>query len=768
MTKPGFLSHCSHWGAYQVRVEEGRIAEVIPHEFDEHPSPLIQSIRGWTDPTRRVLGPMVRKSWLADRLGNDRSLRGAEPFVEVSWDQALDLVAEEIRRVSGEFGNASIFAGSYGWTSCGRFHHASGLLKRMLNLCGGFTDHRDTYSVAAGQALLRHTLGTNGPTNGMVTGLDSIAEHTETLLVFGALTPRTAQNEAGGLGMHTLENHLKRLVERRVRIIHISPQKDDIPEWVGAEWWPIRPGADTALMLALAQEIIRADAHDREFLDRACSGADEFLAYLSGNDGVEKTAEWAAEITGLDAEKIRALAGLMPKTRTMMAVSWSLQRARHGEQPYWAALGLASVLGQIGLPGGGVGYGYGSLGGVGAAIGLSNSPAMDKGDNPIDSFIPVARITDMLARPGGSFDYEGETRSYPDVRLVYWAGGNPFHHHQDLNRLEKLWAKPETIIVQEPMWTATARRADILLPASTSLERNDLAGNRRSDRIVAMQKIIEPMGKSRADFDIFADIAARMGVGDEFTEGRDEMTWIRHLYEECRADAARRFDHEMPEFERFWQEGAAEIVTAKQHVYMKDFREDPEANPLPTESGKIVLGSQLLAEKAYPDCPSHPAWLEPEEWGGELRPGQPGCFILMSPQPRGRLHSQLESEPESLSMKKGGREQVRLHPDDAAVIGVSDGQLVRLSNHRGACLAIADITDLVRPGVACLPTGAWLSSENGVELSGNPNVLTSDEPTSHFGQGCAAHGCMVRIEPEQGEFPEPYAEYQRYREAMTG
>ncbi|TJW78198.1 MAG: Asp-tRNA(Asn)/Glu-tRNA(Gln) amidotransferase GatCAB subunit C, partial [Mesorhizobium sp.] len=205
---------------------------------------------------------------------------------------------------------------------------------------------------------------------------------------------------------------------------------------------------------------------------------------------------------------------------------WSLQRAQHGEQPFWAALGLASMIGQIGLPGGGVGYGYASLGGVGAPLNLGKSPGMSQLAKPIDSFIPVARIADMLLNPGAPYSYEGQTRTYPDIRLVYWAGGNPYHHHQDLNRLARAWTRPETIIVQDPMFTATAQRADIVLPANTSIERNDIAGNKRCDFIFAMHRAIDPVGQARSDFAIFDEIAGKLGVGERFNEGRDEMGWL--------------------------------------------------------------------------------------------------------------------------------------------------------------------------------------------------------------------------------------------------
>ena len=414
------VPHCSHWGAYTILVDDNRIVGVEPFALDPAPSPIIRSITEWANPERRVLRPMVRSGWLDKREKSDRRGRGREAFVAVPWDEVTDLVASEIRRVADTYGNESIFAGSYGWTSCGRFHHASSLLKRTLNLVGGFTGHVDTYSIAAGPVILRHTLGDDTACGGQANTLDSIAEHSETLLVFGSLSPRTAQSEAGGIARHSLETHLKRMVERGVRIILVSPLKDDLPDWVPAEWWPIRPNTDTALMLGLAGEIVQADRHDKDFLDRCTSGADRLLHYLeAGEDGVRKDAAWAAGITGLERDKITALARTLVETRSQITVSWSLQRAHHGEQPFWAALGLASIIGQIGLPGGGVGFGYASLGGVGAPFNLAKSPAISQLVKPINSFIPVARISDMLLNPGGAYTYEGEERTYPDTRLVF-------------------------------------------------------------------------------------------------------------------------------------------------------------------------------------------------------------------------------------------------------------------------------------------------------------------------------------------------------------
>ena len=234
------------------------------------------------------------------------------------------------------------------------------------------------------------------------------------------------------------------------------------------------------------------------------------------------------------ADTIRALARRMAATRTMISASWSLQRADHGEQPYWAVILLAAALGQIGLPGGGFGFGYGSAAGIAEAPLAFGPPAMETLSNPLGRAIPAARIADCLLHPGARYDYNGKSDTYPDIRLVYWAGGNPFHHHQDINRLRRAWQRPETIIVHEPWWTATARHADIVLPATTTLERNDIGAAHRDAYVIAMQQAIEPVGEAKSDFAIFTELARRLGCEAAYTEGRDEMDWLRHLYDRWR------------------------------------------------------------------------------------------------------------------------------------------------------------------------------------------------------------------------------------------
>jgi biotin/methionine sulfoxide reductase len=730
---------------------------------------MLAAIPDLMDPKVRIDRPYVREGWLkaraqgaglnpdANPTGKHREGRGADRFVAVDWDTVLGLASAEIRRVIDTHGNDSVFAGSYGWTSAGRFHHAQSQVKRFFNCLGGYTAHVDTYSVGAGAVIARHILGNDG--YGEPNSIKLIAENTELLIVCGALSPRTSQVEGGGAGRHMLGEHLKRIKERGVKVVLVSPRRDDIPDWVGAEWWPIAPNTDTALLIALAGEIVAAGRADHDFLERCCSGADEYLAYLKGEtDGVRKTADWAAEITGLAATAIRALADEMTRKRTFISISWALQRAVHGEQPWWAGTALAAVAGQMGYAGGGVAYGLGSVTNANAHFPLAPIPGLSHGTKPNKSFIPVARIADMLLNPGGPFTYEGKAYTFPDIRLVFWAGGNPYHHHhQDLGRLSEAWAKPETIIVQEIAWTATAKRADIVLPATTTLERNDISGGRRADMLFAMKKCVAPYADARSDFDIMRGLAERLGVEQAFTEGRDEMGWVRHLYDDVR-NRINASGGNLPDFETFWETGHVEIPEVPLVPAFSALRADPEANPLRTESGKLVLYSRTLEACAYPDCPPHPAWMEPTEWlGAAKRKSYP--FHLISAQPNGRLHSQLDWGRVSQGEKQSGREAMLISPDDAKRVGLKDGDTALLRNARGRCLAGVRVSADIRPGVAVLPTGAWWNpietAEGSLCLAGCANVLTLDVPASAFSGGCAAHTCLVAIERYDGNAPLP-------------
>ncbi|MSO65914.1 MAG: Asp-tRNA(Asn)/Glu-tRNA(Gln) amidotransferase GatCAB subunit C [Alphaproteobacteria bacterium] len=749
----------THWGAYDIEVKDGKVVALHPFADDPDPSPIGQSIPGALDTPARIREPMIRKGWLDNGPRGNVLGRGGEPFVAVSWNEALDLVAGELRRVRSKFGNDAIFGGSYGWASAGRFHHAQSQIHRFLNFFGGYVSQVNSYSLAAGDVAVSRVLGESIYANrAQMTSWPVIAEHTKLMVMFGGIPEKNGQVVGGGAPAHTNRVWLRRCCEQGTRFVNISPIRNDANAELDAEWWPIRPNTDVAVMLALAQVLVAEGLHDADFLQRCCTGFERFRDYLMGReDGVAKTPEWAGAIADIAPDKIRTLARRMAGQRTMINVSWSLQRADHGEQAFWACIALAAVLGQIGLPGGGFGLGYGAMNQIGDPSRTIRGPVLPQGENPLKTFIPVARIADALLAPGTTVDYDGRKLIYPDIRLIYWAGGNPFHHHQDLNRMLRAWQKPETIVVHEPFWNAHARHADIVLPVTTPFERNDIGCRGQESVFFAMHKAIEPIGLARSDYDILAPLAERLGFGDSFTEGRNEEQWLRHLYTVFRQRAASE-GVDTPVFDEFWQAGHFAIPKGERRQIMYEgLRSDPVSHSLGTPSGKIELFSETVAGFAYDDCPGHAKWLEPFEWLGASA-AKRFPLHMISNQPDGRLHSQFDHGRVSLESKVQGREPVWLHPDDAASRGVKAGDVVRVFNDRGACLAGVVVTDSVRPGVVRLATGAWYDPlEPGrigsLCVHGNPNVLTRDKGTSKLAQGPSAMSTLVEVERWQGKLP---------------
>jgi biotin/methionine sulfoxide reductase len=758
MAKAGEFNTGGHWGVFRVAVDDAGAMTAIPSPKDPDPTPLIGSAVAANAASSRVLAPMVRKGWLENGPENTGAGRGGEPFVEVSWDKAIELVSGELQRLYDAYGPSSIYGGSYGWASAGRLHAAQNTLKRFLAMAGGFTNSVGNYSNGAASLLVPYLLGSGQATNGPLTSWSAIVDHTDTLLCFGGVPLKNTQINHGGLPEHDDRAWQKRISDSKVDVVYVGPTRDDVAELAGAEWLAARPNTDTALMLGLAHTLHAEGLHDTEFLARYCSGFEKFVPYLTGeSDGQAKDADWAAAICEIPADTIRVLARKLASGRTMITACWSLQRADHGEQPYWAAITLAAMLGQIGLPGGGVGFGYGCLGGIGTPRARAQSPRLPVPSNPCKDFIPVARISDMLLNPGAEIDFNGKRLTYPDIHAIYWVGGNPFHHHQDINRLLEGWRRVDTVIVHEPFWTAAARHADIVLPSTTTLERNDIGVASVPATWFAMEKAIDPPGVARNDFDIFADLAGAMGFREEYTEGRNEEGWLRHLYDIARQQNAEN-GAEMPGFDAFREEGFFEFPRPDRPVVLlESFRKDPAGRPLKTDSGRIELFSERIASYGYDDCPGHATWMEPAEWLGSDKAAEYPLHMV-SNQPRTRLHGQLDAGPVSRGSKIMGREPVWMHPDDAAARGLAEGDVVRVFNERGSCLAGLVVTDAIRTGVIQLATGAWYDpAEPGVpgtpDAHGNPNMLTLDKGTSKLTQAPVSQTALVEVEKFDGELP---------------
>lgn len=754
----------TQWGVYDVEVNNGRVSAINPIDCDPAPSALGNALLDGVQHPLRISRPSIRKGWLDQPHNRATTDRGNDRFVEVPWDEAVELAAAELKRVVAQRGNGGIFAGSYGWASAGRFHHAQSQLHRFMNRIGGCVRAMNSYSTAAAQVILPHVIAYWHEMELHQTTLRDIATHSDLVVSFGGMPLRNAQVAYGGITEHQTGPMLTKAAQRGVEFVSISPIKGDMADDLNATWLSARPGTDVAIMLGLAHVLATEGLLHRSFLDSHTVGYERFEGYLLGNiDGQPKDPKWAANISGLSADTLIALARRMASKRTFVNAAWSLQRAHHGEQPYWMLVTLAAMLGQVGLPGGGVGFGYAAEGFVGSDWRRFNWATMSKGRNPAQLAIPVARISEMLENPGAPFDYDGTRTNYPDIDLIYWAGGNPFHHHQDLNRLRAAWQKPSTVIVNEPWWTPIARHADIVFPVTTPLEREDICASSHDPYAHVMQQAIQPCGDARSDYEIFAALAESLGVGEEFTEGKSPRDWLRNMWERS-SETAHKEGIELPSFDSFWQEGSYKLPDKPAgDDWLAAFRADPITNPLRTPSGKLEIYSNTIAAFNYNDCPGHATWLEPFERLGAIHT-KPGQLHLVSNQPKHRLHSQLDHSQHSQQEKVAGRERLRMHPDAAEARGIREGSTVRVFNDRGACLAGVALSADVRIDVVELPTGAWFdpwirpnapADELPLELSGNPNVLTRDVGTSRLAQGPSAHTCLVEVMPYEGDAPLP-------------
>ena len=262
----------TNWGAFEVETDGHDITAVHPFAKDPDPSPIGQSLKAVR--RSRVMRPSIRESWYRNGPGSNTDRRGHEPFVEVEWDVAIEMLAAEIDRVRSEYGNEAIFGGSYGWASAGRFHHALSQIHRFLGSIGGYVSQVDDYSIAAGHVITPHVFGFSFDTmmDEAQPHFPEIAEHSELVVSFGGMPIKNSQVMYGGQGRHMLASRLELCRDRGVRFVSLSPLREDMIGAIDAEWIPTLPSTDTAVMLGLAHSLLVADDHDEGFLNTYCTG----------------------------------------------------------------------------------------------------------------------------------------------------------------------------------------------------------------------------------------------------------------------------------------------------------------------------------------------------------------------------------------------------------------------------------------------------------------------------------------------------------------
>ncbi|EOC0552000.1 molybdopterin-dependent oxidoreductase [Cronobacter sakazakii] len=700
---------------------------------------------------RRVYNP-DRLKYPMKRVGK----RGEGKFVRISWDEALDTIAQGMKRIISDYGNEAIYlnygTGTLGGTMTRSWPPGKTLLARLMNCCGGYLNHYGDYSSAQIAAGLNYTYGGWADGNS-----PSDIENSKLVVLFGN-NPGETRMSGGGVTYYLEQARAK----SQARMIVIDPRYTDTAAGREDEWIPIRPGTDAALASAIAWVLITENYVDQPFLDNYCVGYDEktlppgapanghYKAYILGDgpDGTAKTPAWAAPITGIPEARIIKLAREIGEAKpAFIAQGWGPQRHSNGELACRAIAMLPILTGNVGIHGGNSGAREGSF-----SLPFERMPTLQ---NPVETSISMFTWTDAIERgPSMTATADGvrgkEKLDVPIKMIWNYAGNCLINQHSQINRTHEILQddkKCELIVVIDCHMTASARYADILLPDCTASEQMDFAldascGNMAY--VIFADQAIAPRFECRTIYDITSALAARMGVGDTFTEGRTQEGWLRHLYAQ-----SRRAIPELPDFDTFRQQGIFKLRDPQgHHVAYQAFRENPAANPLDTPSGKIEIYSSALA-----DIAAH--WQLPE--GDVIHPlpvYSPG-FEQVSDPLRAQYPLQLtgfhyKSRTHSTYgnvdvLQAACRQQVWINPQDAQARGINDGDLVRVWNARGEARIEAKVTPRIMPGVVALGEGAWYQPDaQGVDHAGSINVLTTQRP-SPLAKGNPSHSNLVQL-----------------------
>jgi anaerobic dimethyl sulfoxide reductase subunit A len=725
-------------------VEDGRIVRL---EADDRPSDDLSSPRLVACARGRAY---LERQYHPDRLTQPLrrvGRRGEGRFERISWDDALDLAAGEIRRVRETYGNGALFV-PYG---TGAYSNTNGshLARRLFNLYGGCLGIESSYSWACTNAATPTVYGT------LVTGnerQDWI--NAKTILMWG-------WNPAEMIDGTNTAWFVKQARERGAHVVCIDPRKTMSAVGLADEWVPIRPGTDVAMMSAMAHVMIEGGLYDRAFVHSHCVGFDSetmpvgaegeesYEDYILGRrDGQPKTPAWAEAICGVAADTIRRIAmAYATRGPAVLYQGYGVQRRAYGEQVVRAGCVLAAITGNVGIPGG-------SGGGLDlpAPDGGSRWIGMPLGENPYATTIPVAAWSEAVlhGRDMGRDDgVRGRDHLESDIKLIYAVATNCLvNQHMNVNRSAEILrdeSRVECLIVQDQFLTPTARFADLVLPACTAFETWGLQdGWKFGDELLLMPKLVAPLGESRSDYAICAALAPRLGIGDAFTEGRDERQWVDHILTLYRD----RFP-DVPDVDAF--EASNIGVHAKQvlepRIALADFRRDPEAHPLDTPSGRIEIFSTTLHALGKPDeIPAIPKYVQ--EWEspfGEEAETYP--LQAIGSHTLSRVHSTHANNP---WLQEAFPQRVFLNPHDAMARGIQDGDAVAVFNDRGRMVIPCRVTNRIMPGVVDIPQGAWWAPDaDGVDRGGATNVLTSERLTP-FAHGTASHTMQVQVEREAG------------------
>lgn len=697
--------------------------------------PLCACVRG-LNYHKTFLGP-DRLRYPMKRVGE----RGEGKFQRISWEEATDLIAREWVRIRDTYGPGSRYV-NYA-TGISAAISGSSLAKRLLKLDGGYLGYYNSYSTACIRKATDLMYGTCETGNSLVDWLNS------NLIILWGHNP--AETKFDSQTMY----YLRRARKKGIPIIVVDPRRNDTAEQLGAEWVPLRPATDAALQDAMAYVIVEEGLQDQDFLDRCCLGFDKahmpegvdpsecVLSYLTGEkDGVAKTPEWAAAITGVPAETIRSLAIRYATARPAALVQgFGAQRHAYGEQGARGGILLACMTGNVGVSGG-----WASGSGL-----CTQHPWVDMPDvpNPYPMEIPTYLWTEAVVRGHELTELDGVTggeQLQSDIKMILNLAGNCLiNQHGDINRTAAILrdtSKCEFIVCSDLFMTASAKFADVLLPGVSMFEGENITQPwQYGDFVGFNNQVIEPMYEGRFEYDWLSEVAEKIGLGPQFTEGRTLGQWLEWCYEDLR-----RKEPELPDYETFKKAGIYRYQNTPVRIAFADQRRDIDHHPFPTPSGKVELFSPKIWQTRFRDfMPAIPRYVDPPEGPNDpLRERYP--LQLIGWHTKRRCHSIHDNNQ---AMHAIDPQALWMHPKDAQARGITEGQEVLIWNDRGRVQIGAHLTERIMPGVVALSQGAWYApDENGTDHGGCINVLTSLRPTP-YARGNGQHTNLVEVRPAE-------------------
>ena len=740
--------NCPGRSSLKLHVKDDEIVQVETYAVDDDDIDSVQpraclrgrSYRAWVYDPNRINYPLKRA---------EGTKRGEGKFTQISWDEAIELVSSNLKRVISQYGNEAVY-----------INYATGVSSstgrswpRLLNILGGYLGYYGTYSTAEINWITPYIYGSSGAGSTI-----SAAAEAALVLVFGSSPCETRQG--GAVSNH---DYVAMREKTKGKVYVFDYRYSDSMMGHSDTWVPINPGTDAALVSALAYELISTNLVDLDFLHTYCQGFDEetmpesaqgknlsYKDYIMGTgyDRIAKTPEWAEPITGIPANRIRELAHEIGTAKPLYVVQgWGSQRRSNGELTAWAICMLPLLTGQIGLPGTNNGLREGSY-----AINLDTIPA---GNNPVKTQISVFSMVDAIERGPEMTEMRDGVKNAEKLEVgikfvVNYAGNCITNQNSDINWVHDIMAddtKCEFVVGSDIVMCDSMKYCDVILPDIFRLEQESMIGTGGdSAYMIAGSRPYGQKHERKSAYEAISLIAKALGVERDFTEGKTEGDWIKDLYE-----AARSKDDTLPTLTAAREMGVFCRKNPKGHtIALEAYRKDPVGKALSTMSGKIDIYSEELADyiAAHEFLPDDRVTAIPTyvpEWYGVETTTDQYPLALSGFHYRGRIHSSWGGVE---LLKELNPQELWINPADAGPRGIESGDTVRASNEFGAMELLARVTPRIVPGTVAAPQGAWHDADmNGdrIDRGGNYNTLATHRP-SPFAKGNPQHTNICQVE----------------------